>query len=216
MKGLLDVADNLERAIGAAREDDASEEQAAQRLESLLRGIEMTHRQLEKAALLLSPVLSAVSACSNWSPLDGCGCRAQHWRFACFCMAECISACLHRRLHPQRADSDQGRLRCMQAFQANGVTKVEPKVGDRMDPNLHEALFDIPDPNQEPGTIGVITKVVPLFCLHAALMCMLPMMCCVADYTHAVSCCLLLLSRAAFACHLHCLPVAMQAILGGF
>ena len=55
MKGLLDVADNLERAIGSAREENASEDQAAQRLESLLQGIEMTHRQLEKAGLLDMP-----------------------------------------------------------------------------------------------------------------------------------------------------------------
>ena len=47
----------------------------------------------------------------------------------------------------------------MQAFAANGVTTVEPKVGDMMDPNLHEALFDIPNPNQDPGTIAVVTKV---------------------------------------------------------
>lgn len=47
----------------------------------------------------------------------------------------------------------------MQAFEANGVTKVEPKVGEMMDPNLHEAMFDIPNPNQDPGTIAVVTKV---------------------------------------------------------
>ena len=30
-----------------------------------------------------------------------------------------------------------------------------------MDPNLHEALFDVPNPSQEPGTIAVVTKVPP-------------------------------------------------------
>ena len=30
---------------------------------------------------------------------------------------------------------------------------------EKFDPNLHNALFEIPDPGQKPGTIAVVTKV---------------------------------------------------------
>jgi hypothetical protein len=99
------------------------EEAAAQRLQSLLQGISMTQRQLERVSIpshALQPLARASSAA-----------------------ASSLSAC----------------PACAQAFESNGVTKVEPKVGDSLDPNLHEALFDMPVPNQEPGTIGVVTKV---------------------------------------------------------
>lgn len=182
MKGLLDVADNLERAIGSASEEagrclpaalplhdtlqsrgqlpqnlllvlwklqcahasrgviaffcskmseGASEEQAAQRLQSLLQGIAMTQRQLERVPHAIPPIAHCL-----W--------HAQAW------------------LAPGLQQGLRAWCAVAQAFESNGVTKVEPKVGDTLDPNLHEALFDIPNPNQEPGTIGVVTKVLPL------------------------------------------------------
>jgi molecular chaperone GrpE len=44
------------------------------------------------------------------------------------------------------------------AFAKNGLTKFG-KVGDKFDPNLHEALFEYPDENMEAGSIGQVMKV---------------------------------------------------------
>jgi len=46
----------------------------------------------------------------------------------------------------------------MQGLRENGVEKSKP-LGEKFDPNLHEALFEMPDPSREPGTIGAVTKV---------------------------------------------------------
>jgi hypothetical protein len=46
----------------------------------------------------------------------------------------------------------------MQGLRENGVEKSRP-LGEKFDPNLHEALFEMPDPSKEPGTIGAVTKV---------------------------------------------------------
>ena len=48
---------------------------------------------------------------------------------------------------------------CLQALNANGVHKLTAEVGQKLDPNQHEAMFDIPNPEAEPGTIAVIVKV---------------------------------------------------------
>ncbi len=47
----------------------------------------------------------------------------------------------------------------MQVLSANGVSKVTAEVGQQMDPNLHEAMFDVPNPAAEPGSIAIIVKV---------------------------------------------------------
>ena len=44
------------------------------------------------------------------------------------------------------------------AFGEHGLVKCGEK-GEKFDPNLHEALFEMPDPSAEPGTIGQILKV---------------------------------------------------------
>jgi len=44
------------------------------------------------------------------------------------------------------------------AFNEHGLAKCGVK-GEKFDPNLHEALFEMPDPSQEPGTIGQVLKV---------------------------------------------------------
>ena len=49
----------------------------------------------------------------------------------------------------------------MQVLSANGVSKVTAEVGQQMDPNLHEAMFDVPNPDAEPGSIAIIVKVCP-------------------------------------------------------
>jgi molecular chaperone GrpE len=43
------------------------------------------------------------------------------------------------------------------ALQSNGLERFGT-VGDIFDPNLHEALFEYPDPTKEPGTLGQVMK----------------------------------------------------------
>lgn len=43
------------------------------------------------------------------------------------------------------------------AFEKNGLKKYG-KVGDVFDPNLHDALFEYPDPKMTPGTLGQVMK----------------------------------------------------------
>ena len=45
-----------------------------------------------------------------------------------------------------------------QALKMNGVEPYRPE-GEQFDPNLHSALFQIPDPSKQPGTISVVAKV---------------------------------------------------------
>eukprot|EP00559_Dactyliosolen_fragilissimus_P003351 CAMPEP_0184857236 /NCGR_PEP_ID=MMETSP0580-20130426/2401_1 /TAXON_ID=1118495 /ORGANISM="Dactyliosolen fragilissimus" /LENGTH=205 /DNA_ID=CAMNT_0027352713 /DNA_START=190 /DNA_END=807 /DNA_ORIENTATION=- len=44
------------------------------------------------------------------------------------------------------------------AFAKNGLKKFA-EVGDKFDPNMHDALFEYPDPEKEVGTIGQVMKV---------------------------------------------------------
>lgn len=46
-----------------------------------------------------------------------------------------------------------------QIFQHNGIDKIDP-LGEKFDPNLHQALFEMPDPSRDPGTVGAVIKVV--------------------------------------------------------
>ncbi len=48
----------------------------------------------------------------------------------------------------------------LQVFKRHGLEKVEPNVGDKFDPNMHEALFQGPAPaGVEPGAIMDLQKV---------------------------------------------------------
>ncbi|EFN57477.1 hypothetical protein CHLNCDRAFT_11196, partial [Chlorella variabilis] len=38
-----------------------------------------------------------------------------------------------------------------------GVTRYDP-LGDKFDPNLHNALFEVPDATKDPGTVAVVVK----------------------------------------------------------
>ena len=44
-------------------------------------------------------------------------------------------------------------------FVRHGLAAIDPSVGDKFDPNLHEALFEVPTSQQEPGTIAHIQQV---------------------------------------------------------
>ena len=46
----------------------------------------------------------------------------------------------------------------MQALMQNGVEKFSP-LGEKFDPNMHSALFQLPDAEKEAGTVVVVTKV---------------------------------------------------------
>lgn len=46
----------------------------------------------------------------------------------------------------------------MQALKQNGVEKFSP-LGAQFDPNMHSALFQLPDAEKEAGTVVVVTKV---------------------------------------------------------
>jgi molecular chaperone GrpE len=41
----------------------------------------------------------------------------------------------------------------MQAFERNGLKKVEPPKGTKFDPNLHQAMMEQPAPDVEPGSV---------------------------------------------------------------
>lgn len=45
----------------------------------------------------------------------------------------------------------------LKAFEKNGLVRYG-EVGDVFDPNLHEALFEYPDPEKEAGTVGQVMK----------------------------------------------------------
>lgn len=45
-----------------------------------------------------------------------------------------------------------------QVLAKEGVVRYDP-LGDPFDPNLHDALFEVPDATKEPGTVAVVVKV---------------------------------------------------------
>ena len=46
----------------------------------------------------------------------------------------------------------------LQVFKQNGLERYEA-LGEQFDPNLHNALFEIPDPSKPAGTVAIVTKV---------------------------------------------------------
>jgi len=46
----------------------------------------------------------------------------------------------------------------LKVFGKHGLTRVDPAAGDKFDPNLHEALFQLPAPDQEDNTVAVVTQ----------------------------------------------------------
>ena len=45
----------------------------------------------------------------------------------------------------------------MQVFEKHGIRRIEP-LGERFDPNLHEALFEAPDPSVPNGTVTTVVS----------------------------------------------------------
>jgi molecular chaperone GrpE len=54
------------------------------------------------------------------------------------------------------------------ALAKHGVTKIEPEAGERFDPNLHQAMFEVPDPSQPTGTVVQIVQ--PGFAISGRLL----------------------------------------------
>lgn len=46
----------------------------------------------------------------------------------------------------------------LKIFEKHGLVRILPKEGEKFDPNMHEAIFRIPIPEKESGTINVMTK----------------------------------------------------------
>jgi molecular chaperone GrpE len=44
------------------------------------------------------------------------------------------------------------------ALEKHGVKKFEPQKGDKFDPNLHQAMYELPDPSQPAGTVAQIVQ----------------------------------------------------------
>jgi molecular chaperone GrpE len=43
-------------------------------------------------------------------------------------------------------------------FERNGILTVSP-LGEKFDPNMHEALFELDDPKLQPGNCGHIAQI---------------------------------------------------------
>jgi molecular chaperone GrpE len=50
----------------------------------------------------------------------------------------------------------------------HGVTKIEPQAGEKFDPNLHQAMFEVPDPSQPSGIVVQIVQ--PGFAISGRLL----------------------------------------------
>jgi molecular chaperone GrpE len=50
----------------------------------------------------------------------------------------------------------------------HGVIKIEPQAGEKFDPNLHQAMFEVPDPSQPSGIVVQIVQ--PGFAISGRLL----------------------------------------------
>jgi molecular chaperone GrpE len=46
----------------------------------------------------------------------------------------------------------------MKVLEKHGVKRFEPQKGDKFDPNLHQAMFELPDPSQPAGTVAQVVQ----------------------------------------------------------
>lgn len=49
--------------------------------------------------------------------------------------------------------------RLLKIFEKHGLVQIKPVAGDKFDPNLHEAIFRVPIPNKESGTVEIVSKI---------------------------------------------------------
>lgn len=137
MKSLFDVADNLERAAGSVTD---------QSLKGLTSdGQKLTTSQTSK---LLKGLLDGVTLTDRI--------LIQAWAVLRMLVTTWHPASLVAVPLPCMPSAYQRSL--WQALKQNGVEKFSP-LGDKFDPNIHSALFQLPDPEKEAGTVVVVTKV---------------------------------------------------------
>jgi molecular chaperone GrpE len=46
----------------------------------------------------------------------------------------------------------------LKVLEKHGVRKFEPQKGERFDPNLHQAMYEVPDPSQPAGTVAQVVQ----------------------------------------------------------
>jgi molecular chaperone GrpE len=46
----------------------------------------------------------------------------------------------------------------LKVLEKHGVKKFEPKKGEKFDPNLHQAMYELPDPSQPAGTVAQVVQ----------------------------------------------------------
>jgi molecular chaperone GrpE len=46
----------------------------------------------------------------------------------------------------------------LKVLEKHGVKKFEPQKGERFDPNLHQAMYEVPDPAQPAGTVAQVVQ----------------------------------------------------------
>jgi molecular chaperone GrpE len=46
----------------------------------------------------------------------------------------------------------------IKVLEKHGVRKFEPRKGDRFDPNLHQAMYEVPDPSAPAGTVAQVIQ----------------------------------------------------------
>lgn len=57
----------------------------------------------------------------------------------------------------------------LSAFEKAGITRIEPKPGDKADPHRHEVMFEIPGTGQPAGTIVQVVQTG--YAIHDRLLC---------------------------------------------
>jgi molecular chaperone GrpE len=46
----------------------------------------------------------------------------------------------------------------LKVLEKHGVKKFEPQQGEKFDPNLHQAMYEVPDPSQPAGTVAQVVQ----------------------------------------------------------
>jgi molecular chaperone GrpE len=46
----------------------------------------------------------------------------------------------------------------LKVLEKHGVKKFEPEKGDKFDPNLHQEMYEVPDPSQPAGTVAQVVQ----------------------------------------------------------
>lgn len=46
----------------------------------------------------------------------------------------------------------------LQVFRRHGLEQISPKIGEKFDPSLQEAMFELPVPEQETGTVAHVIR----------------------------------------------------------